>query len=80
MLVVLGLATLALTFVPASGKQLAMIAAGFLGLSGLKARVILRHYLGLKYSQFWTRAFDLILGLFLVLALSIFVFGARGQL
>ncbi|MCZ7593650.1 MAG: hypothetical protein M5U16_01095 [Hyphomicrobium sp.] len=47
-------------------------------LAGLKARVILARYLGLAGSRFWTRAFDLTIGFFLVIAFALYSFGSGG--
>ena len=51
-------------------------AGSVLVLAGLKARVILARYLGLSGSRFWTRTFDLAIGLFLALAFGLYLFGA----
>ena len=41
-----------------------------------KARVILTRYLGLSGSRFWTRAFDMAIGLFLALAFALHTFSS----
>ncbi len=51
------------------------IAGGVLVLAGLKARIILARYLELAGSRFWTRVFDLVIGLFLALAFALYLFG-----
>lgn len=75
-LVVLSLGTVLLATAGASGRSGALIAGGVLALAGLKARVILARYLGLAGSRFWTRAFDLTIGLFLALSFALYVFGS----
>ena len=52
------------------------IAASVLILAGLKARIILARYLGLAGSRFWTRVFDLIVGLFLAIAFAVYLRGS----
>ena len=59
-----------------SGHRI-MIAAGLLTLAGIKARVILADYLGLRTSPFWSRAFGFTLGLFLVTAFAFYSFAER---
>ncbi|KAB2942960.1 MAG: hypothetical protein F9K20_04660 [Hyphomicrobium sp.] len=61
-----------------SGRGATFAAIGVLSLAGLKARVILTRYLGLAGSRFWTRAFDLTIGLFLVLSFALYSFGSGG--
>lgn len=77
-LVALSLGTVLLATVDGSGRGATFVAAGVLVLAGLKARVILTRYLGLAGSQFWTRAFDLAIGLFLALSLALHTFGSGG--
>lgn len=77
-LVVLSLCTTMLSVAEASQSQHRILIAGsFLALAGVKGRVILADYLGLRTSRFWTKAFDLTLGLFLVIAFAIYSFAAR---
>lgn len=52
------------------------IAVSVLILAGLKARIILARYLGLAGSRFWTRMFDLIVGLFLAIAFAVYLLGS----
>lgn len=69
-LLVLSAATTILTIVSAPS---ATIAAGLLlGLSGLKARIILSRYLELHRSVFWMKVFDIVIGLFLLIAFILF--------
>ena len=63
--------------IASSGTQGSVwMAGGVLGLAGLKARVILARYLGLSASRFWMRVFDLVIGLFLVAAFGLYLFGS----
>ena len=62
-LIALSLATAALS---ASHPARAALVLGILTLSGLKARLILRHYLELHQSPPWARGFDLVLLLLLI--------------
>lgn len=77
-LVVLSFGTVLLATSHISGRGATFVAAGVLALAGFKARVILVRYLGLAGSRFWTRAFDMAIGLFLVLAFALHAFGSRG--
>lgn len=72
LLVAMSAATTALTFVEISGRSRMVIAAGVLVLAGLKARIILSRYLQLHNSRFWTRAFDLAIGGFLLLSFGLY--------
>lgn len=74
-LVVLSAATTAMTLIDASGTVRIAVAAGVLMLAGLKARVILGSYLQLRHSQFWTRAFDLAVGCFLLICFVVYMLG-----
>lgn len=60
----------------ASGDRGTLTAAGVLALAGVKARVILARYLDLAGSRFWTRTFDLVIGIFLALAFGLYAFGS----
>lgn len=77
-LAALSLGTVLLAATDVSGRGATFAAAGVLVLAGLKARVILIRYLGLAGSRFWTRAFDLAIGLFLVLSFALHTFGSGG--
>lgn len=74
-LVALSLGTVLIASADVSRDGGLIAAASVLTLAGLKARVILARYLGLAGSRFWTRAFDLAIGLFLALALAVYLFG-----
>ena len=73
LLLVMSASTTALTLIEMSGQSRMIIAAGVLALAGLKARIILSCYLQLRTSQYWTRAFDLAIGGFLVLCFGLYV-------
>lgn len=73
LLLVMSALTTALTLIEISGQGRMIIAAGVLALAGLKARIILTCYLQLRTSRFWTRAFDLAIGGFLVLCFALYV-------
>jgi hypothetical protein len=60
------------------GAAQSIVAAAVLILAGIKARTILARYLALNTSRFWTRAFDMALGFFLVLAFALYSFGGAG--
>ncbi|HEX2842345.1 cytochrome C oxidase subunit IV family protein [Hyphomicrobium sp.] len=75
-LVALSIGTVLIASVDASGKRGTLAAAGVLTLAGIKARVILARYLGLSGSRFWTRTFDLAIGIFLALAFGLYTFGS----
>lgn len=78
-LVALSLGTVILATADVSGRGAAVVvAAGVLVLAGFKARVILARYLGLGRSLFWTRAFDLAIGLFLALSFALHTIGSGG--
>ncbi len=72
----LGTVLVASDTVSAHGGMIA--GAAVLVLGGLKARVILGRYLGLSGSRFWTRTFDLAIGLFLALAFALYAIGSGG--
>lgn len=46
-----------------------------LAIAGLKARTILGRYLELAHSAFWTKLFDLVIGLFLMIAFVLYAAG-----
>ncbi len=73
MLALFSLATTALTLTTMAGNARYAVGLGVLLLAGAKARFILQNYLKLRTSSFWTRAFDLLIGLFLALAFALFV-------
>lgn len=75
-LVVLSFGTVLLATADVSDSVAPFVVAGVLVLAGLKARVILTRYLGLSGSRFWTRAFDMAIGLFLALAFALHTFGS----
>jgi hypothetical protein len=77
-LIVLSLGTALLATAELMGHGKTAVAAGVLILAALKARVILTRYLGLACSRFWTRAFDLVIGLFLAIAFALYAFGSGG--
>lgn len=77
-LVVLSFGTVLLATAHGTGRGVTFLAAGVLVLAGLKARVILTRYLGLAGSRFWTRAFDMAIGLFLAIAFALHAFGSGG--
>lgn len=53
----------------------ALLSALTLGLVFLKARLILRHYLGLAGAPSWARGFDLVTGAFCLLILGLALAG-----
>lgn len=75
-LIAASLGTVALATTNLSGHARTLAAAGVLLLAGFKARVILARYLGIGASRFWTRGFDLAIGLFLALGFALYVFGS----
>lgn len=75
-LLALSLATAAMTL--ASFSSAAVMGGALLALSGLKARTILTEYLELKHSKFWRRLFDLVIGLFLMIAFVLYAAGSGG--
>jgi hypothetical protein len=75
-LVVLSVGTALLATADTSSRGATVVAAGVLVLAGLKARVILARYLGLASTRFWTRAFDMAIGLFLALSFALYTFGS----
>lgn len=74
LLIALSLATTGLTLVNGVGRSLQ--AGLLLTLAGLKARTILSRYLELRHSAFWTKLFDLVIGLFLLLAFALYMAGS----
>ncbi len=77
-LVALSFGTVLLTMMDQRGIGRLIAVAGVLLLAALKMRVILARYLGLSGTRFWTRAFDLAIGLFFVLAFALHTFGYEG--
>lgn len=75
-LVVLSLGTVLIASNDGPGRTGAIAAGCVLVLAGLKARMILARYLGLAGSRFWTRSFDLAIGLFLGLSFALYLFGS----
>ena len=73
-LLALSLATTGLTLV--SGPSASITAGLLLALSGLKARTTLSHYLELRLSAFWMRLFQLVIGLFLLIAFGLYAAGS----
>jgi hypothetical protein len=72
-LLVLSVATTSLTLV---GGQSGLVTAGLLlVIAGLKARTILGQYLELSHSAFWTKLFNLVIGLFLIIAFVLYATG-----
>ncbi len=74
-LVAAGLGTTLVTLLPRADIGGRIAAASVLALAGLKSAIILRRYLGLAASAFWTRGFDLVIGLFLLLAYGLYLLG-----
>ncbi|MEQ1717638.1 MAG: hypothetical protein ABL907_16940 [Hyphomicrobium sp.] len=73
-LLVLSCATTGLTLIDA---PFGLGSAGvLLALSGLKARTILARYLELHRSAFWMKLFDLVIGLFLLIAFVLYAAGS----
>lgn len=75
-LLLLSVATTGLTLV--EGRARLVMAGLLLVIAGLKARTILRQYLELSHSPFWTKLFDLVIGLFLTIAFVLYAAGAGG--
>lgn len=75
-LVVLSFGTVLLTMAEQWNSGRIIVVAGVLLLAGLKMRVILARYLGLAGTRFWTRTFDLAIGIFLALAFALHTFGS----
>jgi len=73
LLLLLSVATTALTLI--EGQSQLLMAGFLLAISGLKARTILRKYLELSHSAFWTKLFDLVIGLFLSIAFALYAAG-----
>lgn len=78
-LVTLSAATTLITLTSSSAQFHAAAAASVLLLAGLKARLILTHYLGLTGSRFWRASFTLALVIFLLTALALYLVGTRGR-
>lgn len=78
LLMALSLATTALTLVEASDPVRIATGGVVLMLAGLKARIILTRYLRLAGSTFWTRSFDMAIGLFLIIAFALFAVAEKG--
>lgn len=78
LLVALSLATTALTLIEVSGPARVAIGGAVLVLAGLKARTILSRYLNLARSEFWTRSFDMAIGLFLLVVFVLFAAAGKG--
>lgn len=78
MLLALSLSTTALTLVDRPGATRMAVAVMVLALAGIKGRIILARYLHLAASHFWTRAFDVALGLFIAMAVAIYLIGKGG--
>lgn len=64
------LATTALSLVPSTGPA---IGAAILALAYIKARIILRRYLGLQASRFWRAGFDAVIIGFLLIAFALYL-------
>lgn len=77
-LIALSFGTVLIASDAVSGRGGMLAGAAVLVLAGLKARVILGRYLGLSGSRFWTRTFDLAIGIFLALAFALYVIGSGG--
>jgi hypothetical protein len=71
-LLALSAATALLTLAPQAVPP-AAIAGIVLLLAGLKARLILAHYLALSSSSFWMGGFGLAIGLFLLIAFGLYL-------
>lgn len=67
-----------LTVFKGTGFDRSWLALCILLLAGLKVRLILGRYLGLRASRFWTRGFDLATGLFLVVCFGLYVAAGKG--
>jgi membrane protease YdiL (CAAX protease family) len=80
LLVILGFATTALAAIGGTGFLRHIIAFSVLILAGAKARLILNEYLGLRKTRFWRRTFELSIGLFLTLALVLYLAARTSQL
>lgn len=76
-LVAMSAMTTALTLLHPEGAARLAVGALVLLLAGLKARVILRRYLALERSRFWSSGFSLAIGIFLLLALALYGFAGR---
>lgn len=78
MLVALSAGTVLVTATGFIGDYRILASTAVLLLAGLKTRIILARFLGLKYSRFWMHTFDGLIGLFLILAFAIYAFTATG--
>lgn len=74
-LAVLSAATTLITLAPAGAGSRILAAGSLLLLAGLKARLILTHYLGLRGSRFWRGGFTLALAIFLLVAFALYLAG-----
>jgi hypothetical protein len=77
-LVLLSVGTTLITLYELSPQRRWAVAATVLGLAGLKARIILGRYLGLKQSKFWMHLFDAAIVLFMAIAMTLYLLGAGG--
>lgn len=76
-LLLLSVATTGLTLI--DGQSRLVMGGLFLVIAGLKARTILRQYLELSHSTFWTKLFDLVIGLFLTIAFVLYAAGTEAS-
>lgn len=72
-LLLLSVATTGLTLI--EGQSQLLMAGLLLAMAGLKARTILGQYLELAHSIFWTKLFDVVIGLFLMIAFALYAAG-----
>jgi hypothetical protein len=77
-LVLLSVGTTLVTLYELSPQGRWVAPAVVLGLAGLKARIILGRYLGLKQSKFWMHLFDAAMLLFMAIAMTLYLLGAEG--
>ena len=56
-----------------TGNGVTLAGCLILGLAWAKARIILADYLGLAQAPFWRRGFNLVLDLFILVALGLFL-------
>lgn len=70
-LVALAIGTALLTRVDGTGPGRGIVTAAVLALAGVKARIIVASYLGLRDSRFWMTAFDMALAGLLATALGL---------
>lgn len=78
-LLILSFGTVLIASTGRSALSAGWIAGSVLILAGLKGRIILARYLGLSGSRFWTRAFDLVLVLFLAVAFAVYLLGSGAK-